>query len=278
MNLSTLLDIIELPSNYRAKQISPVWHSLPKNWLERLERVILSKRPRQAKIFFRADDVGVPSTSFLALCRLFAYFNVPLALSVVPSWLNESRTHYLFQIAPPSDPLWSWHQHGWRHTNWEKSGKKSEFGPSRTENQKWQDIWKGLNKMKEILDRHFVPAFTPPWNRLTPDTFILLSRLGFRAVSLDQKIHPPTPENHLKNFRIFLDLHTRKPLDISRSFDELIDDCRRLFSVKEPAGIMIHHNRMNLNAFLFLANFMELVKSNSSVKITSFKEMLSTDG
>lgn len=216
--------------------------------------------------------------SFGSLCRLFAHFNTPLALAVVPSWLNESRITYLFQLAPPSVPLWEWHQHGWRHTNWERSGKKAEFGSSRTEDQKWQDLWKGQNRLKEILHQHFVPVFTPPWNRLSPDTFSMLLNLGFRAVSIDQKLRFHTVRNHLKNFRIFLDLHTRKTSDYSRAFDELMDNCKRLFSVKEPAGIMIHHSRMNLNAFLFLANFIELAKNSSSIKITSFREMLDNDG
>lgn len=274
MNLPELLEITELPKTYRAKQISSVWHSLPKNWLTRLEKVLLSKRSRKSLIFFRADDIGVPGVAFKALCRIFAYFNVPLALSVVPSWLNEARIQYLFQTAPPSEPLWSWHQHGWRHTNWEKEGKKSEFGTSRNENQKWQDLWKGFNRMKEIFNGHFVPVFTPPWNRVSSDTLTLLPKLGFKAVSTDQKLMLRGNLSKLKNFRIHLDLHTRKGLKYKSEFDELLEDCKRLFTIREPAGIMIHHNRMNLNAFIFLANFLDLVIRSSHITITSFKEML----
>lgn len=272
MNLSELMDITEIPKTYRPKEISPLWSNLPRNWLERLERVFIARRTRKAKIFFRADDIGVPSVAFNALCRIFKYFEVPLALSVVPSWVNTNRANHLFQIASPSEPLWSWHQHGWRHTNWEKDGKKAEFGPSRTENQKWQDLWKGVNKMKEILGNAFVPVFTPPWNRITPDVPALLYKLGFKAISIDQKLI--TKQHNLKVFRIYLDLHTRKISRPTSAFDTLIEDCNRLFTVREPAGIMIHHNRMNINAFLFIANLIELAKKSPYVTITSFRDML----
>ncbi|MCX7823651.1 MAG: hypothetical protein N2260_09465 [Syntrophobacterales bacterium] len=274
MDLKELLEIAELSRTYRAKQVTPIWHSLPKNWREQLEKLILSKRTRKTTIFFRADDIGVPSVAFNALCRIFKHFNVPLALSVVPSWLNTSRINYLFQIASPSEDLWSWHQHGWRHTNWEKDGKKSEFGSSRNENQKWQDLWKGFNRMKEVLNVHFVPVFTPPWNRVSPDTFRLLSKLGFKAVSTDQRLVLRKDLSRLKNFRIYLDLHTQKVVNYRPAFDDLLENCRRLLMVREPAGIMIHHNRMNLNAFLFLANFLEVATKSPYIAFTSFKEML----
>lgn len=278
MNLSELLDIVELPKSYRAKQISAVWYSLPRNWLDQLERLILSRRKKKTVIFFRADDIGVPSIAFNALCRLFRHFNMPLALSVVPSWLNDARVNYLFQIASPSETLWSWHQHGWRHTNWEKDGKKSEFGPSRNESQKWQDLWKGFNKMKEILQGHFVPVFTPPWNRLSHDSLALLYKVGFKAISTDQKLTLKGELSRLKNFRIYLDLHTRKTLKYKSAFEDLMEDCRRLIMAREPAGVMIHHNRMNLNAFLFLANFLEAIQKSHSITVTSFREMLDSDG
>ncbi|MEJ5299868.1 MAG: hypothetical protein WHS38_02645 [Thermodesulforhabdaceae bacterium] len=272
MNLSELTDIAELPKKYCAKKVSSVWQNFPEGWLDRLEEIMLSKQSKTVNIFFRADDIGIPGVAFNALCKIFRYFEVPLALAVVPAWINKKRIDQLFQMASPSETLWSWHQHGWRHTNWEKDGKKAEFGPSRTENQKWQDLWKGLNKMKEIFGNAFVPVFTPPWNRISPEVFTLLYNLGFKAISTDQK--KVTKQRSLRIFRIYIDLHTRKASQKGSDFDHLIEDCKQLFATSEPAGIMIHHNRMNLNAFLFIANFIEVARKNTSIKITSFKEML----
>ncbi len=239
-----------------------------------MERILLQRRVKATQLFFRADDIGVSAMSFTALCRLFSHFGVPLALATVPAWLNEKRAPSLFNVASPSDPLWCWHQHGWRHVNWEKNGKKSEFGTSRTETQKWRDLWRGYHKMRSIFGTQFLPVFTPPWNRMSRDTLLLLQQIGFEAVSCDETIPKRSRKVKIRNFRICLDLHTRKIQHPQYAYDELMEGCANLFISREPAGIMIHHNRMNLNAFLFLAHFLDLAIRSPSIEITSFRVML----
>ncbi len=275
ISLEDVLDITKLSPSFAPKKVSPVWRRLPSNWLDRLSRILLQRRIRPLRIFFRADDVGVSGTAFEALCRLFSFFRVPLALATVPSWLSERRLEKLFKVISYEDEIWGWHQHGWRHVNWEKDGSKSEFGMSRTETQKWLDIWKGYNKMQEIFGNHFLPVFTPPWHSLSQDTFAILKQVGFEAVSMDVKI-PKRSKKYggLKNFRIYLDLHTRKTENSDYAFDELMADLKNLALSKEPAGIMINHKRINLNGFLFLANFIDLAMKNEKIIILSFRDLL----
>ena len=42
-------------------------------------------------VFFRADDIGVPGKQFRKLIHVFARYQVPLSMSVVPTWLTAAR-------------------------------------------------------------------------------------------------------------------------------------------------------------------------------------------
>lgn len=196
-------------------------------------------------------------------------------MSVVPAWLSATRQKQLFCSAPLEESLWSWHQHGWRHVNWQRTGKKSEFGEQRPFEKQWRDIWRGRQKMLEIFGDQLVPVFTPPWNRLSPSTIRILQELDFKGVStagpLPRGLKPPVG---LKNFRIQLDLHTRKERDSARDFQNLLRELTSLASKREPCGIMIHHQRMTLFAFEFLHQLLLLLKDQAQVQFLSFEEML----
>ncbi len=80
------------------------------------------------KVFFRADDIGVPSAAFSRMIKLFNEKQAPLCLAVVPAWLTQRRWAAIGELCDQKAARWCWHQHGWAHINHEKTGKKSEFG------------------------------------------------------------------------------------------------------------------------------------------------------
>ena len=116
-------------------------------------------------VFFRADDIGIPSLRFQQLIECFKRHRIPLCLATVPAWLTEKRLKELYLLTEKNNPQWYWHQHGQVHRNFEKSGKKQEFGPARTKDEVRSGLTKGRERLEMLLDTDFHPVFTPPWNR-----------------------------------------------------------------------------------------------------------------
>jgi hypothetical protein len=270
--------IFGFPGYYRPRQSAAVWQVDPPDWRLRLKDVLekgLSNQP--PAVFFRADDIGAGGQAFEALCRLFREHQVPLGLSVVPAWLSSARKDQLLAAAPITEPLWGWHQHGWRHVNWQRTGKKSEFGEQRPLEKQWRDIMNGQQKMQAIFGEHLLPVFTPPWNRLSLQTVKILQQLDFKAVSLDG----PLPRggkglSPLRNLRVAVDLHTRKSRNPHEDFESLLGDLASVVAKKEPTGIMVHHHRMTLFAFHFLDELLSLLKNHLNADCLGFREILDT--
>ncbi len=199
-------------------------------------------------------------------------------MAVVPAWLSDSRCRRLFQVAPVDEPLWNWHQHGWRHVDWQHTGKKSEFGDERSYEKQFRDISQGRNKLSGIFGKHLVQVFTPPWNRLSASTIKVIRDLNFKGVSM----MGPFPRgvksgNDLKNLRMQIDLHTRKGKDGEEDFRLLCRELSSSIGRREPVGIMIHHQRMNGFAFEFLRELLTLMKHQVGAKFLSFREILEKD-
>lgn len=260
----------------KPRVFSPLWHAPLPHWREHLEDMVERVPAKnKARVFFRADDIGAAGHSFETLCALFREHEVPLALAVVPAWLSETRTARILAFAPANEPLWGWHQHGWRHVNWQKTGKKSEFGDQRPLEKQWKDIWRGHMKLVNIFQDRLLPVFTPPWNRCSAMTLEVLAQLGFKAVSIMDPL-PKAGKNtgRLKNLRIAVDLHTRKHDDGRADYAALLQELGAALSKDMPAGIMIHHQRMTSFAFTFLDELLRQLRLSEKVEFLSFQELL----
>lgn len=268
------VDALGLPDDYRPRQYAPTWETAPADWQTQLAEVV-ARPTGSSSVFFRADDIGAGGRAFDALCHLFRHYQVPLAMAVVPAWLSEVRRQQLFEAVPLDEPLWDWHQHGWRHVNWQRTGKKSEFGEHRPFEKQWRDIWQGQQKMRTIFGERLIEIFTPPWNRLSHSTLRILHELGYRGVSLAG----PFPRGckipgSLVNLRVQLDLHTRKPKDGQSDFPLLLDELGTCLARREPFGIMIHHQRMTTFAFEFLNELLYLLQEKPRVTLVSIRTLL----
>lgn len=231
-----------------AKTVSALWEHMPTDADDRLRQALT---PVSAgKVFFRADDIGVPGPVFSRLLKTFARHDTPLALAVVPAWLTRRRWDVLKELSLPNANLWCWHQHGWRHQNHETVGKKQEFGPSRPLSAIVRDVTGGRQRLETIMGAVFQPIFTPPWNRCDPRTLDVLAENAFHAVSrfASPKNTGPLP---LQDIPVNVDLHTRKNKDGRDDWNALIEEL--VDGLAQPVcGIMIHHQCMNAAAFAFL--------------------------
>jgi hypothetical protein len=225
----------------------------------------------QPLVFFRADDIGIPSARFEQLIECFIKHNLPLCLATVPSWLTEQRLKDLRQITGKNNAQWCWHQHGRVHRNFEKDGKKQEFGPARTKNDIHTSLSKGRKRLEQLLDKDFHPVFTPPWNRCSSDTLQALANLGFKAVSRSKGARPETLAK-LPDFQVNVDLHTRKEIEPQLALDNLLQELEQGF-VSGLCGIMIHHQRMNRAALELLDLLLGIIKCNRKLVPVHFADL-----
>ena len=259
------------------KPLSSMWQSPPSDLNRRIQYCIdeareLAGTKGSITIFFRADDIGVPGKAFGRLMEVFAMQRIPLALAVVPAWLTRTRWQHLKGVAQNVSDLFCWHQHGWRHKNHEKQGKKSEFGHSRTLSEIKKDLLQGRQRLEGIMGKAFEAVFTPPWNRCDHSTLALLKKLEYLAVSRIRGSLPRSPDG-LPETDVTIDLHTRKRMDRVSEWDQFFVELGQSLS-SSSCGIMIHHNRMNTAAFGFLESLLQNISRRKGIQTVHLKDLV----
>lgn len=258
--------------------ISAIWEAAPSNIQALLSRAIhagveaykAKGKPRDEypTLFFRADDIALPSTQCTNMLRIFAEHNTPLALAVVPAWITSEHLASLLDVKPDNNHLWCWHQHGWTHANNAKQGRKCEFGNDRTTKECADELQSGYDKLQELLGKDFCPLFTPPWNRISEGNIQLLKETGFTALSTSAS----APEQSiLTDIPVNVDLHTRGELSAAEGWNNLFEELTTALSTGR-CGIMLHHERMTEPAEEFLHHLLITLQSYpvQSVPITSY--------
>lgn len=227
--------------------------------------------PKHPLVFFRADDIAVPSRQFQQLVECFQKNKLPLCLATVPAWLTERRLRELRRLTGANNNQWYWHQHGRVHRNFETDGKKQEFGPARTRSEIQTSLTQGRKRLEHLLDKDFHPVFTPPWNRCGIDTLQSLVDLNYRAISRSKGAQPETID-FLPDYQVNVDLHTRREATPQLALDNLLKEIEQGVG-SGLCGIMIHHQRMNSAALLLLDILLGLIKSNRKLVPVHFGDL-----
>lgn len=251
-------------------KVSSLWLDVPTDIGDKVA-AILDRYPA-ATVFFRADDIAVPSIKQNQLLELFARHDTPLGAAIVPAWFNSARWETLCRQVDDKHHLFAWHQHGWNHQNHELTGKKQEFGPGAEPEQKRQNILRGRNKLAGILGVHFLPVFTPPWNRMDMDTMYILKNLGFRAISRYRNAKIPSLPD-LPDLAANIDLHTRKESGAGAGWEALLTELDQALATG-IAGFMVHHQRMNDAAFSFLETLLLSLHNHPEIRLCHYGHLL----
>lgn len=230
--------------------------------------------PNQPLVFFRADDIAVPSRGFQQLVECFQKHQLPLCLATVPAWLTERRLKELRSVTGANTTQWCWHQHGRVHRNFETDGKKQEFGPTRPKSEIQASLMQGRQRLEYLLDKDFLPVFTPPWNRCGIDTLQSLVDLDYLAISRSKGAQPETIDS-LPDYQVNVDLHTRKEATPQLALDNFLKEIEQGIG-SGLCGIMIHHQRMNSAAVEFLDLLLGLIKNNKNLLPVTFGDLTSS--
>ena len=233
---------------------------------------------REWKFFLRDDDVDEDEETLRRLLELTLSHGLPLNLELIPSRLTDAGTVLLDHYKRFCPTLIELHQHGWRHVNHEPTGRKCEFGPSRHFHQQFEDIAQGKTWLEARFPDRFYPAFTPPWNRCTEETYQVLDELGFQVLSKDNS-NPPVTGYRFRDLSITLDLYRWKegatlkaPREIVQTLmDQLQNEDPG--NAHQPIGLMLHHKVMDLDAFTFLERLLDELSRHPMIRFYTLQEL-----
>ena len=247
----------------------------PTPWLTELRESLelLQAEEKQVRIFFRDDDIDEDEDSLVRLLDLFLAHGVPLNLAIIPDLLSDAtvrRLHTRELWIPESLGLI---QHGWKHTNHELDGRKCEFGISRSLADKFNDIARGKSRLEEAFGPRFYPAFTPPWNRCTHDTYGVLDELGFVVLSKDQG--KDSAQGHrFQEISTTLDLYRWKDGATLKPADEIVPALISQMRGLDTIGILLHHKVMDNTALTFLDQLLDELARCPVVRFHTLKTLM----
>lgn len=236
----------------------------------------MARRGRQVeplRLFFRNDDVDEDESTLRRLLELFLEREKPINLGVIPGRLTAECAELLARSVSAAPALVELNQHGWRHLNHERDGRKCEFGPSRTYAEQLTDIARGQARMTEAFGPNWFPVFIPPWNRCAEETYHAIDQLGFRALSAKQGDSVMTAYR-FKEISITLDLYLWKGGARLKSPEEIVGDLIAQLSRQQPIGVMLHHKIMDEQAFSFLGSLLDALAGRPAVGFHTFQSLL----
>jgi hypothetical protein len=122
------------------------------------------------------------------------------------------------------------------------------------------------------MGENLTPVFTPPWNRCSLETLTLLKKMGFKGISRSRGSLPLPPQG-LKDLPVHVDLHTRKERHAKQGWQTLLTEFSNGMK-SDACGIMIHHMRMNHQAFILLEYLLELFAGYKQISVLTFNDLI----
>ncbi len=236
-----------------------------------LER--LQAEDRTVRLFLRDDDVDAECHRLHHLLDIALARQVPLNLELIPARLTEATSRLLKDVKRVHPRLLDLHQHGWQHVNHEATGRKCEFGPSRTYAQQYDDIARGKALLDGIFGDRMTPVFTPPWNRCAETTLRVLDDLGFQALSKDRGGRPLTGYR-FREISVSLDLYRWKGGAILRPPLEIVRDLKTQLQEDRPIGLLLHHQVMDAAALNWLDRLLVVLRRYPVVRMVTLNDLL----
>ncbi len=198
---------------------------------------LLAARDRPLRLWWRDDDAGRAAPALDRLLDLSARHNAPVALAVVPQWLESACAERIKRCTRVSVL-----QHGVAHHDRAAPGeRKIELGGAVALDALARAVMDGRERLTGTFGGLFLPVMVPPWNRIAPAVLGALPDWGFVGWSGWRA----TPPDHagLRRVDAHLDAIDWRAGRRTRSADELWTDLVGLLraGVREPIGLLTHH-------------------------------------
>ena len=194
--------------------------------------------------FIRDDDAGWDDARLFALLRCTELAGVPIDLAVIPQATGVGLAAELRACVDGPGGRIGLHQHGHAHSNFETTGRKCEFGPSRDLQAQRRDLIAGREHLHTRFGARLDAFFTPPWNRCSDATPDLLAGLGYTGLSRDRSA---PLQQALPELRVDVDWCRQQRLASERGEpggDAIGLDLARHVCGGATVGLMLHHAQM----------------------------------
>jgi len=239
-------------------------------WLDPVRRV-LDDAMEPITFFFRNDDVGWDEAQLFQLLEIFEARSVPIDLAVIPTEISNHPARRLSERLRLSAGRIRLHQHGYRHANYQISGRKCEFGRDRNVADQADDLKAGQRRLVEAFDDLCDPIFTPPWNRCTQATADLLGAGFYQALSRDIGAQPLHLDD-LCEIPVCIDWCEWEARPEGRS--GLGREIASYASQDIPIGTMLHHAEMSRDSRAAVKNFLDLLVRHPNAKCVSMRSLI----
>lgn len=221
-------------------------------------------RGETVRFWWRDDDAGESSPALNRLLETSESQNLPLALAVVPAWLQPDAQG---QIAASGEATVL--QHGYAHKNHARKGAKSIELGGRAADRIAKDLRKGFASLEDAFGAGFLPVLVPPWNRIDEALHPHLRRAGFAGLSVFGERAGPevTPGVSLINTHV-------DPIDWrgTRGFlgeDVMLERLIAQLELDEPIGILSHHLVMDEPCWTFLERLFSALMRHPAARLCS---------
>ncbi|MEZ4732246.1 MAG: glycosyltransferase [Caldilineaceae bacterium] len=220
-------------------------------------------------VFLRDDDIDEDEETLRELLDISLARGVPVNLEIIPNGLTEAGARLIADHKRFTPELIELNQHGWQHVNHEHTGRKCEFGPSRSYAQQYDDIACGKALLETTFAELFTPIFTPPWNRYSDHTLQALHDLGFVGFSALRQA-PPVYGYCFPDLSVTLDLYRWKRGAAMKAPECIVADLIRQISGGAPIGLLLHHKVMDAAAFAFLDGLLAELRRYPLIRFHTF--------
>lgn len=241
------------------------------NWLDPLKKT-LDSNPNSITFFFRNDDVGWEDTRLFELLDLFAQFNLPLDLATIPTAISAHTAARLRTLVDQNPSKLSIHQHGYAHLNHEQSGRKCEFGETRSRDSQQADIEAGKSRLKDLFGPKLEPIFTPPWNRCTAATAACLRKAGFKLLSRDTTATQLNTDG-LMELPVSVDWFAKRK-NVRLTSEEIGSSFSAAASGYSRIGVMLHHALMDEKERARFGELLQLVSAHSQARCVLMRDFI----
>lgn len=235
---------------------------------------------RTACLWWRDDDAARDCPELERLLEISSRHRIPCNLAVIPAAAENSLRERLSH-APLAWVL----QHGYAHVNHAPRGQGSgawELGLHRPMEAILQDLHQGRECLEAMFPDRFVPVVVPPWNRMAPEVYPHLARLGMAGVSAEWKPDPEFPAGGVRSVPAHVDLLRWKGKQARFAGAEkvagtLVEHLRRKRleprEVSNPTGILTHHLEMDEDAWSFMDTLAQVTRAHGACRWLSAREI-----
>ena len=227
-----------------------------------------AERGEAIRLWWRDDDAGRDRPALTRLLDLAECHDLPLALAVVPMWL-DAASHARIAASRHATVL----QHGFAHANHAPPDDRSSELGGRDLETILAELAHGRALLADAFGCAFLAVLVPPWNRFDAGLVERLTGCGFVGLSTFGRRGAPEAAPELTQVNTHLD-----PIDWrgTRLFVGETAALGRLVAVldaDEPIGILSHHLAMDEAGWAFLDRLLGVLTGHPGARLCPADEL-----